>query len=86
MRQSITARRNTFGATSVATIEGVFSVFKRGRKGIYQHCETQHLHRYLAEFDFRYNKRIKLGINGCERADIILAGVSGKRLRYQTMS
>src|SRR6202040_4129472 len=45
------------------TVEGYFSVFKRGMKGIYQHCAEKHLHRYLAEFDFRYNNRIALGVN-----------------------
>ena len=66
------------------TVEGYFSIFKRGMKGVYQHCETQHLHRYLAEFDFRYNNRIKLGVNDTMRADRLLKGVVGKRLTYQT--
>ncbi len=53
-------------------------------KGIYQHCGSQHLHRYLAEFDFRYSNRVALGVNDTERADILLAGIVGKRLTYQT--
>ncbi len=66
------------------TIEGFFSVFKRGMKGIYQHCAKQHLHRYLAEFDFRYSNRVALGIGDVPHADILLAGMVGKRLTYQT--
>jgi transposase-like protein len=66
------------------TIEGFFSVFKRGMKGVYQHCAHNHLHRYLAEFDFRYNNRMALGVEDVERADRILKGVVGKRLTYET--
>lgn len=66
------------------TVEGYFSVFKRGMKGIYQHCAEKHLHRYLAEFDFRYSNRVKLGINDVDRADRALLGAIGKRLTYQT--
>jgi transposase-like protein len=66
------------------TVESFFSVFKRGMKGVYQHCGHNHLHRYLSEFDFRYNNRIALGVNDHQRADILLAGVVGKRLTYQT--
>lgn len=66
------------------TIEGFFSVFKRGMKGVYQHCAHNHLHRYLAEFDFRYNNRQALGVEDCERADKVLKGVVGKRLTYET--
>ncbi|MEC5324959.1 IS1595 family transposase [Aurantimonas sp. A3-2-R12] len=65
------------------TIEGVFSVFKRGMIGVYQHCGEAHLHRYLAEFDFRYNRRTKLGFNDAERADDIMRGIEGKRLTYR---
>lgn len=65
------------------TIEGSFSIFKRGMRGIYQHCAKHHLHRYLAEFDFRYSNRVALGVNDTARADILLAGVVGKRLTYQ---
>jgi transposase-like protein len=64
--------------------EGYFSVFKRGMKGIYQHCSERHLHRYLAEFDFRHNNRIRLGCDDIERADRALKGIVGKRLTYRT--
>jgi len=74
------------GPVNTNTIEGVFSIFKRGMTGVYQHCESKHLHRYLAEFDFRYNNRIALEINDAQRADNILDGVTGKRLTYQTIS
>jgi hypothetical protein len=66
------------------TVEGFFSIFKRGMKGVYQHCKKQHLHRYLAEFDFRYSKRIARGVDDTQRADNILKGVVGKKLTYQT--
>ena len=66
------------------TIEGYFSVFKRGMIGVYQHCSEQHLHRYLAEFDFRYQHRMKLNVNDTERAERALLGVKGKRLTYET--
>lgn len=66
------------------TVESYFSIFKRGMKGVYQHCAKKHLHRYLAEFDFRYNYRIKKEYNDTDRAEIMLCGVRGKRLTYQT--
>ena len=69
---------------STNTVEGYYSIFKRGMKGVYQHCQEKHLHRYLAEFDFRYSNRVKLGINDIARADLALKGVVGKRLTYQT--
>ena len=65
------------------TVEGVFSVFKRGMIGIYQHCGEAHLHRYLAEFDFRYNRRTALKISDAERHDQLLAMIEGKRLTYR---
>jgi transposase-like protein len=65
------------------TIEGYFGLFKRGMKGVYQHCAEKHLHRYLAEFDFRYNNRVALGIGDLARADAALLGVVGKRLTYR---
>jgi transposase-like protein len=65
------------------TIEGYFSIFKRGMKGVYQHCGHNHLNRYLAEFDFRYNNRVALGTNDTERAEKLLLGVVGKRLTYE---
>ena len=66
------------------TIEGFFSIFKRGMKGVYQHCAHHHLHRYVNEFDFRYNYRIANGVEDEQRADVLLSGVKGKRLTYQT--
>lgn len=65
------------------TVENYYSVFKRGMKGTYQHCARKHLHRYCAEFDFRYSNRVALGVDDQERADRILAGVKGKRLTYR---
>ncbi len=53
-------------------------------KGVYHHCKKQHLNRYLAEFDFRYNNRTALWIEDTERAENLLQGVKGKRLTYQT--
>jgi ISXO2-like transposase domain len=64
--------------------EGYFSVFKRGMKGVYQHCRERHLPRYLSEFDFRYNSRIALGINDEQCAEKAIRGVVGKRLTYKT--
>lgn len=66
------------------TIEGAFSIFKRGMKGTYQHCAKKHLHRYVAEFEFRYTNRIATGFNDADRADAMLRGIVGKRLTYQT--
>lgn len=68
------------------TVEGYFSIFKRGMKGIYQHCAHNHLHRYVAEFDFRYNYRKANGVEDFERAEILLRGVIGKRLTYRTVT
>ena len=65
------------------TAEGVFSIFKRGMKGIYQHCSEKHLHRYLSEFSFRYNHRIALGFTDVDRTDAALRGIGGKRLTYR---
>jgi transposase-like protein len=65
------------------TVEGFFGLFKRGFKGIYQHCHEKHLHRYLAEFEFRYNSRIALGVDDLARADAALLGAVGKRLTYR---
>lgn len=68
------------------TIEGFFSIFKRGMKGVYQHCGHNHLNRYLAEFDFRYSNRVALGVNDTERAERLLKSVVGRRLTYRTVS
>jgi hypothetical protein len=62
----------------------VFSIFKRGMRGIYQHCGEKHLHRYLAEFDFRYSFRVGLGFDDVQRAELALQGIIGKRLTYRT--
>jgi hypothetical protein len=72
------------GLVHTNTIEGFFSIFKRGMKGVYQHCGEQHLHRYLAEFDFRYSHRVKLGYNDKDRAIKIMEGIEGKRLTYRS--
>jgi transposase-like protein len=77
------ARREGDVVVHSNTIEGVFSVFKRGMVGVYQHCGEAHLHRYLAEFDFRYNRRVALGVSDRERADDLIRGTTGKRLTYQ---
>lgn len=68
------------------TVEGYFSIFKRGMRGVYQHCAKKHLHRYMAEFDFRYSNRARLGVDDVSRADIALKGFAGKRLTYETVS
>jgi transposase-like protein len=67
------------------TIKGFFSIFKRGMRGIYQHCSKRHLHRYMAEFDLCHSNRVVLGINNAARADAALMGVVGKRLTYETI-
>lgn len=72
------------GDVHTNTLEGFFSVFKRGLIGVYQRVGEQHLDRYLAEFDFRYNHRQKLGIDDKARADRALVGAKGKRLTYET--
>jgi ISXO2-like transposase domain len=69
---------------STDTVEGFYSVFKRGMVGVYQRCGEQHLHRYLAEFDFRHSYRQKLGFDDPARAEQALLGVKGKRLTYET--
>lgn len=71
------------GDTHTNTVEGFFSIFKRGFKGIYQHCGEDHLHRYLAEFDFRYNNRSRFGIDDTRRMNIALVQAAGKRLTYR---
>jgi transposase-like protein len=71
------------GDITTNTIEGAFSIFKRGMRGVYQHCREKHLHRYLAEFEFRYSHREANGCDDTVRADKMLKGVVGKRLTYQ---
>ena len=72
------------GDTYTNTVEGFFSIFKRGMRGVYQFCSEKHLHRYLAEFDFRYSNRAALGCNDSDRTDALVRGIVGKRLTYQT--
>ncbi len=70
------------GDVTTNTVEGYFSIFKRGMKGVYQHCKEKHIHRYLAEFDFRYNHREALGYNDQDRTIAAIRGAEGKRLTY----
>ncbi len=70
------------GDVTTNTVEGYFSIFKRGMRGVYQHCKEKHLHRYLAEFDFRYNHREALGYNDTDRTIAAVRGGEGKRLTY----
>jgi transposase-like protein len=72
------------GEAHTNTAEGFFSIFKRGMHGTYQHCSEKHLHRYLAEFDFRYSNRVKLGVDDDERTARVVKGIVGKRLTYRT--
>jgi hypothetical protein len=71
--------RETGANINTNTVEGYYSIFKRGMIGVYQHCGEQHLHRYLAEFDFRYNTR---KITDMERTELAVRGGEGKRLTY----
>jgi transposase-like protein len=83
--QTVNHRRAEYvrGEAHTNTIEGYFSIFKRGMKGVYQHCAKKHLNRYLAEFDFRYTHRVANGYNDTNRADQLLLGVVGRRLTYK---
>src|SRR5207237_3881895 len=65
------------GAVSTNTVEGYYSIFKRGMKGVYQHCSEKHLHRYLAEFDFRYSNRVACGVEDRARTAFALKGMVG---------
>jgi transposase-like protein len=71
------------GDAHTNTVEGYFSIFKRGIYGVYHHVSQQHLKRYLAEFDFRYNARIALGVNDIARTELAFKGIVGKRLTYR---
>src|SRR5207248_6974372 len=73
-----TAKEYVRGNVHTNTVEGFYSIFKRGMKGIYQHCSEKHLHRYLAEFDFRYSNRVRLGIDDTERTSRAVRGIVGK--------
>lgn len=74
------------GDITTNTVEGAFSIFKRGMKGIYQHCAEKHLHRYLAEFEFRYSNREACGVNDATRADTVLGSIYGRRLTYRRVA
>ncbi len=71
------------GEVHTDTVEGLYSVFKRGRKGVYQHCAKKHLHRDAAEFDFRYNNRIANGVDDRQQTVNTLIGIVGKRVLYR---
>jgi len=71
------------GDVTTNTVEGYFSIFKRGMKGVYQHCSERHLQRYLSEFDFRYSNRAALDIDDGERTALAIKGAEGKRLTYR---
>jgi len=71
------------GDAHTNTAEGYFSIFKRGIYGVYHHVSEHHLKRYLAEFDFRYNERVALGVGDVERTEKALRGIVGKRLTYR---
>ena len=77
------AKEYVRGDVHTNTVEGVFSIFKRGMIGTYQHCGEQHLQRYLNEFDFRYSNRIALGVDDKARAVLAIKGAAGKRLTYR---
>jgi hypothetical protein len=71
------------GECHTNTIEGYFSILKRGITGVYHNVSEAHLKRYLAEFDFRYNERSGLGVNDTARTEKALKGIVGKRLTYR---
>ena len=76
------AKEYARGDVTTNTVEGYFSIFKRGMRGNYQHCAEKHSHRYLAEFDFRMSNRAKLGVTDDMRAERAIKGAEGKRLTY----
>ena len=87
MRLSITQLASMRGApVTTNTVEGFFSIFKRGMVGTYQHCGEQHLQRYLFEFDFRYSNRAKLGVDDAMRTERAIKGAVGKRLTYRRLN
>jgi transposase-like protein len=77
------AKEYARGDVTTNSVEGYFSIFKRGMKGVYQHCGEKHLHRYLAEYDFRFNHRVALGYNDGDRAALAVKNAAGKRLTYR---
>jgi transposase-like protein len=74
------------GDVTTNTVEGFYSIFKRGMRGVYQHCGEQHLHRYVAEFDFRYTNRIAKGVDDNARAEKAVKGTVGRRLTYRPLT
>ena len=78
-----TAKEYVRGNAHTNTVEGFFSILKRGLIGTYHHVGSQHLARYMSEFDFRYNNRTALGVSDSERTDKALMGIEGKRLTYR---
>ena len=78
-----TAKEYVRGDVHTNTIEGYFGLFKRGFNGIYQHCAEKYLDRYLTEYEFRYNHRIRLGFDDDQRTVEAIKGTVGKRLTYQ---
>jgi transposase-like protein len=78
-----TAEEYVRGEAHTNTVEGFYSIFKRGMKGVYKHCTEKHLQRYLAEFDFRYSHRVRLGYDDTTRAMLAIKGAAGKRLTYR---
>jgi transposase-like protein len=84
-RQTRMIDDETFAAEKITTntVEGYFSIFKRGMKGVYRHCSEKHLHRYLNEFDFRYSNRVRLGVDDVTRTENAIKGIVGKRLTYR---
>ncbi|MDE2110018.1 MAG: transposase [Alphaproteobacteria bacterium] len=83
--QTVTHSKNEYarGEVHTNTVEGFFSIFKRGMIGVYQHCDEKHLHRYLTEFDYRYNHREGLGFSDWERTEATFPGIVGERLTYR---
>jgi len=83
--ETVTHSRGEYvrGDVHTNSVEGYFSIFKRGMRGIYQHCGEKHLHRYLAEYDFRYNYRAALGYSDIDRTKVAVQGIAGKRLMYR---
>ena len=77
------ARREDGYSVHTNTAEGYFGVFKKGMRGIYQHCAEKHLHRYLSEYDFRFNNRVAVGVGDVERTKRAISGAAGKRLTYR---
>jgi hypothetical protein len=79
------AKEYVRGDVYTNTVEGYFSILKRGIYGIYQHVSEAHLQRYLTEFDFRYSNRIRLGVDDVQRTEIAVKGAQGRRLTYRTV-